>query len=117
MSTASEENRGLRDEARRRNNEKSKEWATRRHVAWSAEDDDVILNEWIKVPCAQRDEMGVARRLSRTLYACQGRAEDLRRALGLALPSSSRTAPPAPQPVCQRCFIELPCTGVCDNCD
>lgn len=117
MSERADENRMLRDEARRRDNERSMQWATRQKTHWTPEEDAVILEDWVRTPAETRDEMGVARRLSRSLFSCQGRAEDLRRLYGISTPGTSRTAPRAPAPVCQRCFIELPATGQCDNCD
>lgn len=109
----------LYDEARRRLNERSMDWATRQRKAWTPEEDAVILNEWVLVAASERSddaEMAIARRLNRTLFGCQGRAEHLRGVLDFSTPSASRT-PEKPREVCPRCFIELPATGVCDTCD
>jgi ferric-dicitrate binding protein FerR (iron transport regulator) len=108
----SDGDRVLRDEARRRLNEKSTTWATRRRAPWTEEDDHIILTEWVAVPPAHRREMDIARRLNRTLYACQGRAEDLRD----NHEGTPRTTP-APRPVCGTCFTELPASGQCDYCE
>jgi hypothetical protein len=109
----SDGDRVLRDEARRKLNEKSKTWATRVRDPWTEEEDRIIREEWVRVCPPNRDEMGIARRLSRTLYACQGRAENLREHEGTG---TTRTTP-APRPVCGTCFTELPMTGQCDNCE
>jgi hypothetical protein len=108
--------RDLLDEARRRLNEKTAARATRRRVAWTPQEDEVILNEWVLVDPEDRQEFDIAIRLSRTLFACQGRAEHLRGVLDFRPTYSTRT-PEKARPVCQRCFLELPATGVCDNCD
>lgn len=111
----------LYDAARRRLNEKSMGWASRRKVAWTPEEDAVILNEWVLVAAAQRGsdvEMEIARRLSRTLFACQGRAEHLRGVLDFSTPAASRTAAPAPRPTCPRCHMETTPSGACPmGCD
>lgn len=109
-------NRDLIDEARRRLNEQSLSWATRRRVAWDPEEDVVILNEWILVDPQERQEMEIAERLQRSLFSCQGRAEHIRRVLGYSTPASGR-GPEKAVPVCERCHLELPATGLCDNCD
>ena len=109
----------LYDAARRRLNERSVQWATRRKAQWTPEEDEVILNEWVLVDPSQRGddyEMALAKRLSRTLFACQGRAEHLRGVLDFRPTYGSRKATPA-RPVCTRCNMEIPPTGLCDNCD
>jgi hypothetical protein len=108
------------DAARKKLNDRSMEWATRRNVAWTTEEDAVIINEWLPKPkTADRDEEGISRKLSRTVFACQGRAEELRKLLGLTGHSHCSAAPemdePA-RPVCERCFMELPISGECGNC-
>lgn len=110
----------LYDAARRRLNERSMGWATRQHQSWTPEEDAVILNEWVLVAAAQRGdtvEMEIAKRLSRTLFGCQARAEHLRGVLDFSTPAARRTAAPAARPVCGTCHMEIPPTGLCDNCD
>jgi len=108
------------DAARRKLNDKSLTWATRQRQSWTTEEDAVIINEWLPKPAsAERDEVGISMRLSRSVFACQGRAEELRKLLGLTGHSHCSAAPemeePA-RPVCGSCFMELPVKGECGNC-
>lgn len=106
------------DAKRRKLNDKSKAWATRQKLAWTTEEDAVIINEWLTQPSSDlRDEEGISRKLSRTVFGCQGRAEELRKLLGLTGHSHCSAAPAPAQPVCQRCFMEMPIVGGCPDCD
>lgn len=102
-----------RDSKRLKLNDESKSWATRQHLNWTSEEDDVILGEWIQVRSANRDEEGISRRLKRTVYSCQARAETLRRMLGLTVSSSSRPLRGS-RSVCSGCFMEMPASGICE---
>jgi hypothetical protein len=73
-----------KDAERRHLNEVSERYATRRRASWTDDEDMIILDEWVLVDPQFRDELGVAKRLSRTLFACQGRAEQLRALLGVS---------------------------------
>lgn len=109
------------DAQRRKLNDRSKAWAKRQRLAWTAEEDAVIINEWLPQPSsAARDEVGISMRLERTVFACQGRAEELRKLLGLTGHSHCSAAnlpEEEARPVCGRCFMELPVVGVCPDCD
>lgn len=110
--------RAALDAQRRKLNDRSKSWATRQRQSWTPEEDAVIINEWLPYPStADRDEEGISRKLSRTVFACQGRAEDLRELLGLTGHSHCSSAPEQARPVCGGCFMELPVVGKCPDCE
>jgi ferric-dicitrate binding protein FerR (iron transport regulator) len=67
-----------RDVRRRRMNEQSMEWATRSKIPWTDEEEMIILNDWVLVDPSHRDELEISKRLQRSLFACQARAEALR---------------------------------------
>ena len=52
-----------------------------------------------------------ARRVARTTPASRGKPPAARRT------ATARRPEPAPAPLCPTCFMVLPSTGVCDNCD
>jgi hypothetical protein len=101
------------DAMRRRMNEQSQVWAVEQKKHWRPEDDEVILNEWVLVDPRHRDEMGIAKRLARTLFACQGRAEHLRDLLDFKDEAAKRGHAPAPRPVCETCWQEITPAGTC----
>lgn len=108
------------DAQRKKLNDKSLAWATRQKLAWTADEDAVIINEWLPKPASDdRDEEGISKRLSRSVFACQGRAQHLRELLGLTGHSHCSAAPEMEEvtrPVCGSCFMELPVSGECGNC-
>lgn len=61
-------------EERQAANDRSRKTAFRSGNPWLAFEDVIILEEWVKVPAADRDESGIADRLSRTIEACRNRA-------------------------------------------
>ena len=101
------------DEQRRKMNEQSKAWAVEQKRRWLPMDDAVILSEWVLVPAEGRDEMAIAKRLGRTLFSCQGRAEHLRGLLDFSVEVGKRTPAPPPRPVCERCWQEITPAGTC----
>jgi hypothetical protein len=64
-------------EERQARNEKSRRFATRDRQPWTAEDDDVLLEFWVKPGSKGRDEPEVARALGRTIESCRNRVHYL----------------------------------------
>jgi hypothetical protein len=113
MSGGGTDARVLKDQERRRLNALSMGFATRQKEPWTDDDNMIILEEWVLVASQNRDELATAKRVGRSLYACQGRAEFLRAALDCQSPSHT-TADTAPaRPVCGCCFQEITPAGTC----
>lgn len=64
-------------EARQAANDKSREFATRSGQPWTTQDDAVLLENWIGVAPAERDEARVARDVGRTIEAVRNRVHFL----------------------------------------
>lgn len=84
----------LRDEQRRRLNEKSKPKAVRDHEPWTEDEDEFILVEWIKRNPCDRDEATIAECLGRTIIACRRRAQDVRALHGMSNPGYKKENEP-----------------------
>lgn len=101
--------------ARRRElNEASRFWAVRNNEAWTADDDDILLEYWIKVDPSQRSEVEVSQAVGRTIESCRVRCEIIRKRLGLSIIEVKRTVITTAQEVCPECWLVHP-EGACDR--
>ena len=62
---------------RRAANERSRNEAESHGEPWTQYEDDLLVEFWIGVPAAERDEAEVARMLGRTIVACAVRASNI----------------------------------------
>lgn len=58
-------------------NDRSRAWAARHGEPWTTTDDAVILERWVRIRPADRDERQVSRDLQRTIESCRNRAHFL----------------------------------------
>lgn len=68
---------------RRRLNELSKGWAKRDGEPWSADEEDLLITDWIPFQPDERDEITISQVLERTIESCRVRCEIIRRRLGM----------------------------------
>lgn len=66
-----------RYELRRRANERSRAYAHRDNQPWTTEDDEILLEFWVKPGSRERDEAEVARAVQRTIESCRNRVHKL----------------------------------------
>lgn len=64
-------------EERQAANDKSRRYALRDRDPWTEEDDEFILEFWVRPGPQARDESEIARALERTIEACRNRAHKL----------------------------------------
>lgn len=64
-------------EERQARNEMSRQYATRDGQPWTTEDDEMLLEFWVKPGPQKRDELEVARSIGRTIEACRNRVHHL----------------------------------------
>lgn len=102
------------DAERLATNERSLEWATNQGCPWNDADDVVILERWLLVPHETREEEAVSRILGRSIEACRGRAEALRKVLGVN-GHSVRKSVEEPE-ICDQCWMAKTPSGTC-GCD
>ncbi len=69
-------------ERNKKANDLSKSWAHRDGEAWTPDDDEFLLEEWVKVEPAHRDEKTISQIMQRTIEACRVRAHFVRVAAG-----------------------------------
>ncbi len=100
-------------EERQAANDRSRTWATRDGMTWTATDDAVILQDWVYRGASHRDETQVSRDLQRTIEACRNRAHYLR---GVHTGVRYNKQPERSAAICTGCWIELPASGVCTHC-
>lgn len=70
---------------RKRLNDLSQRWARRQGKAWTAEEDELLMKEWIPYSPEDRDEITISQVCERTIEACRVRCEKLRKEHGLSL--------------------------------
>jgi hypothetical protein len=102
-------------EERQAANDRSRRFAHRDGQPWSIEDDAVLLQEWVYRGPEHRDEAQVAKDLARTIEACRNRAHYLRGVHTGVRYNKQKAERPAV--VCTGCWLELPATGGCPNCE
>lgn len=68
---------------RKRRNDESRSWATRNTEPWTDEEEQFLLDEWILVPVAARDEVVISQIVERTIESCRVRCEKIRKRLGI----------------------------------
>jgi len=103
-----------RYEERQAANDKSRAWATRDRLPWLPEDDAVLLQAWIYAGPEKRDEVQVSKDLRRTIEACRNRAHYLR---GVHTGVRYNKREERPSVICSGCWLELPASGHCPNCE
>lgn len=101
-----------RDAVRRRQNEASREWATREGITWTDDECVVLLEKWVLVDPRDRDEVKVSKTLNRTIQACRTRAEKLREELGVRGACFSKTKEKEPE-ICTSCWQTKAANGSC----
>lgn len=101
-------------EERQAANDRSRQFAHRDGQPWTEADDAVLLQEWIFKGPEHRHESQVAKDLARTIEACRNRAHFLRGIHTGIRYNKSEERPPV---VCTGCWLELPATGTCPNCE
>lgn len=101
--------------AERRNaNELSRMWAIRDGQPWTEDEDAFLVEFWIDVAPAFRDEATVSQSVERTIEACRVRCEIIRKRLGIG---SERPATiTIAVEVCTACWMAKAASGACD-CD
>lgn len=102
-----------RYEERQAANDRSRRWALRDGLPWSAEDDEFLWTFWMDP--LTRDERAVSVHLQRTIEACRNRAHFLR---GVKTGARyNKDGRPEEQPaLCPGCWVVLPLSGRCDTC-
>lgn len=106
-----------RYEERQAANDRSRQYAHRDGQSWTDTDDAVILQQWVYPGPEKRDEAQVAKDLGRTIEACRIRAHILR---GIHTGARYNKQPEdgvRPAVICTGCWLEMPASGVCPNCE